>query len=67
MSTTAQVLLEAFDALPPSVQHEVAVAILRRTAAAAQDIPETALHELADDLFQAYDAEEAAHGDPAAK
>ena len=62
MSTAAKDLLTAFDALPSFAQHEVAVAILRRTAA-TDDIPEAALHELADELFRGYDAEEAAHAD----
>ena len=63
MTKAAHDLLTAFDALSPSEQHDVAVAILRRIAA-TEDIPEAALHELADELFRAYDAEEAAHADP---
>lgn len=63
MTTAAQELLKAFDALPAGEQHEVAVTILRRTAD-AQDIPEAALHELADELFRGYDAEEAARAEP---
>ncbi|MCI0377363.1 MAG: hypothetical protein L0215_07145 [Gemmataceae bacterium] len=66
MSKAAQDLLSAFDALPPVDQHEVAVMILRRTAA-TEDIPEAALHELADELFRAYDAEEAARANPSAR
>jgi len=62
MTSQAQSLLNAFDALPIQVQHEVAVAILRRTGP-SEDIPETALHELADELFQSYDAEEAGRAD----
>jgi len=63
MTTAAQDLLKVFDALPAADQHEIAVAILRRTSS-AEDIPDSALHELADELFRGYDAEEAAHGDP---
>ena len=66
MSTAAQDLLRTFDSLPAPAQHEVAVAILRRTAT-AQDIPEAALHELADELFRSYDAEESAHADGTAR
>ena len=66
MSTSAQELLEAFDSLPAPAQHEVAVAILRRTAA-VDDIPEAALHELAHELFRSYDAEESAHADATAR
>jgi hypothetical protein len=63
MTTAAQDLLKVFDALPAADQHEVAVAILRRTSP-AEDIPDAALHKLADELFRSYDAEEAANGDP---
>jgi hypothetical protein len=63
MTAAAHDLLKAFDGLPPAERHEVAVAILRRSAA-TEDIPETALHELADELFRGYDAEEAAHAQP---
>lgn len=66
MSTDAQNLIQAFDALPASAQHEVAVAILRRTAT-MDDIPEAALTELADELFRSYDAEESAHANAAAR
>jgi hypothetical protein len=59
MTKAAQELLSAFDALPPTEQHEVAVVILRRTAS-KEDISEIALNELADELFCGYDAEEAA-------
>ena len=48
MSTAAQ---------PAAAQHELAVAILRRTTS-ADDIPEAALHELADELFRSYDVEQ---------
>jgi hypothetical protein len=58
MSPAARDLLKAFDGLPAAAQHEVAVAILRRTAT-TDDIPEAALHELADELLCGYDAEEA--------
>ena len=60
MSTAAQDLLKAFDALPATAQHEVAVAILRRTAS-VDDIPDAAFDELAAELFRSYDADEAAH------
>lgn len=66
MSAEAQNLLKAFDALPAAAQHEVALAIIRRTIS-TDDIPDGALHELADDLFRGYDAEEAAYGDPTAR
>jgi hypothetical protein len=63
MTETARSLLTAFDALPPAEQQQVVVEILRRTAA-ADDLPETALDELAAELFRGYDAEEVAHADP---
>src|SRR5271168_845248 len=63
MTTTAHHLLKVFDALPAAEQHEVAVAIFRRTAT-TEDLSEAALHELADELFCRYDAEEANHAKP---
>jgi len=63
MTASARNLLAAFDTLPPDEQHQVAAEILRRTAA-ADDLPEAALTELADELFRSYDAEEAARADP---
>jgi hypothetical protein len=66
MTKAAQDLLSAFDALPPTEQHEVAVVILRR-AAAKEDISEIALRELADELFCGYDAEEAADANPGSR
>jgi hypothetical protein len=59
MTQAARDVLAAFDALPPAEQHQVAAEILRRSAAAG-DLPEAALHELADELFRGYDAEESA-------
>ena len=55
MSTAAQDVLKAFDSLPAPAQHEVAVAILSRTAT-ADDISEAARDELAVELFRSYDA-----------
>jgi hypothetical protein len=62
MTATAQKLLAAFDTLQPDEQQQVAAEILRRTAGAG-DLPDTALDELAAELFRGYDAEEAARGD----
>ena len=62
MTTAVHNLLNSYDALPPAEQHEAAVEILRRAALAATgDVPEAALNELADELFQNLDAEEARH------
>jgi hypothetical protein len=63
MTTAAQSLLTAFDALSPTEQQQVATEIMRRCAG-TDDLPEAAMNELADDLFRAYDAEEAARADP---
>ncbi len=63
MSTSARDLLATFDALSPNEQQQVAVEILRRSAAAG-DFPEAALTELAGELFRAYDGEEDARADP---
>jgi hypothetical protein len=62
MTEAAETVLTAFDRLPPADQHTVAVEILRRSAG-TDDLTETALTGLADDLFRSYDAEETAHAD----
>lgn len=58
MTTAARDILKAFDALPPAEQHEVATEILRRSMP-EEELSETALDELADELFRRYDAEAA--------
>jgi hypothetical protein len=58
MTQSARDMLAAFDSLSLAEQHQVVVEIIRR-ATAAGDLPEEALHELADELFRSYDAEEA--------
>lgn len=62
MTATASELLAAFDALDPIERQQVAVEILRRSAG-TDDLPDKAFDELADELFQSYDAEEAAGAD----
>jgi len=62
MTEAARVLLTAFDALSPADQQEVVNEILRR-APVGEELPETAFHELADELFRGYDAEEAGDAD----
>lgn len=59
MSKLTALILESFDSLPPNEQHEVLTEMLRR----ARELPEDFLTDeqlvgLADDLFQALDAEE---------
>ena len=59
MSDTADKLLETFESLPESEQHEVAIAILRRIG----DLPEYSVTDdqlvnVAEELFQSLDAEE---------
>jgi hypothetical protein len=54
MTTKVRHLLESFDALPASEQHQAIVEILRR-APAVGDIPETTLVEAADGLFDVMD------------
>jgi hypothetical protein len=63
MIGTAQELLAAFDALPPAEKKQVTAEILRRSCSEG-DLPESALDELAAELFRSYDAEEAARADP---
>jgi hypothetical protein len=62
MTPIARDLLAVFDTLSPSEQQQVAAEILRRSVGAGE-LPEAALHELAAELFQRYDAEEAARAD----
>ena len=59
MSETALQLLAMFESLPAEEQHELLIAMLRRT----NELPESVLSDqqlvhLADDLFQTLDAEE---------
>ena len=59
MSDTAAQLLETFESLPEQEQHELLVAILRRSG----ELPDTLVsHDqllgIADELFQTLDAEE---------
>lgn len=60
MSDTASQMLATFDSLPLREQHALLTAMLRRSG----ELPDTLLAEehlveLADELFQALDAEEA--------
>ncbi len=57
MTETVRDLLRAFDALPPAEQNQMAVEILRRCTP-NEGLADTALDELATELFRSYDAEE---------
>jgi hypothetical protein len=63
MTETVRDLLRAFDALSPAEQNQAAAEILRRWVP-GEGLPETALDELAAELFRAYDAEESARAAP---
>jgi hypothetical protein len=63
MTQAGRHVLTAFEALSPVEQSQVAAEILRRTATSS-GLSDAALHELADELFRAYDAEEAARAKP---
>ena len=68
MSETAFQLLATFEALSPREQHELLMEMLRRSG----ELPETSLSDdhlvvLADDLFQALDAEESRGHSPDSK
>jgi hypothetical protein len=58
MTPAVQQFLNAFDSLSEADKHQVAVEILRRWVPDG-DLPESALIEVADELFCALDAEEA--------
>jgi len=57
MSEAARQLLSAFEALSPSDRRQVALEILRRSTS-LEPVPAQGIDELADELFQAYDAEQ---------
>ena len=60
MSKMTSQILESFDALPPHEQHEVITEMLRRVGELPEGfLTDEELTELADDLFQTLDAEEA--------
>ncbi|MBI1916422.1 MAG: hypothetical protein HYS12_17065 [Planctomycetes bacterium] len=62
MTAAVRQLLDTFDALPEADKHQAAVEILRRVTAGVEgDLPETALVEVADDLFRALDEQESGH------
>ena len=63
MTEAARALIATFEVLPPSDQKVVAAEILRR-ASPGEDRLEEDLLSAADELFQAYDAEEAVRGGP---
>jgi hypothetical protein len=65
MSFAVKTLLNSFETLSESDKHEAAVEILKRSAAVASgDLPDEALIEMADELFQALDANESGHAKP---
>jgi uncharacterized membrane protein len=57
MTLAAHNILEAFDALKPNEQQQVAVEILRR-ASTTGEIADEAYDEIAAEVFRSYDAEE---------
>ncbi len=63
MSAAAQELLAAFDSLPAPEQDVVVGQLLLRRPAGADDPARSGYDELADELFQTYDAAEAADAD----
>ena len=60
MSDTARQLLDAFDTLPETEREAVVAELLTRHPVGAGELPDAGLVELAEELFRAYDAEEAA-------
>ena len=68
MTETTSKLLATFESLPPKEQHELLVAMLRRTG----ELPDTIVSDdqlvgLADELFQMLDAEESDGSDSDAR
>jgi hypothetical protein len=65
MSTAVKSLLGAFDSLSATEKHEAAVEILKRSWPSDYgDVSETTLVEVADELFQVLDRDEANHAKP---
>jgi hypothetical protein len=64
MSTVAQQFLAAFDSLSDDDREAVVAELLLRNPVGSGALPDTAFVELADELFRAYDAEEAADAGP---
>jgi hypothetical protein len=59
MTVAAQNILAAFDALDPKEQQQVAVEILRRSAATdTEELTGDVFDELAAEVFRQYDVEE---------
>jgi hypothetical protein len=63
MTLAARNLLSAFESLDPAEQQQVAVEILRRSAAMGE-LNNQGFDELAADVFRSYDAEESNGGEP---
>lgn len=66
MTQHARDILAAFDALDPTERREVASEILRRSVG-ADLIFDQAFEQLAADVFQTYDGEEASSADGSAR
>jgi hypothetical protein len=63
MSEAVQELLKSFDSLAESERHEASTEILKRLREIAYpSLDEETLAQIADETFQMYDADEAAHG-----
>lgn len=60
MTTAARHLLTAFDALPDIDRDAILGELLLRHPVGGGDLPTEAFDELADELFESYDAAEAA-------
>jgi hypothetical protein len=62
MSDAVRKLLDSFDVLPEDDQRLAAVEILRRVGVPTEgDLPDSALVEVAEELFRTLDAEEGDH------
>jgi hypothetical protein len=64
MSGVARELLDAFDRLAADERAAVVAELLARYPVEAGPLPDAAFDELADELFRAYDAAEAADATP---
>jgi hypothetical protein len=64
MSAAAHKLIDAIDSLPPADRDSVVAELLRRHPVGAGPVPDEGYAQIADDLFQSYDAAEATDATP---
>ena len=65
MTVAVRNLIDSFNTLSDTEKHEAAMAILKQSLAVGSgDLPDTALSEIADELFQVMDQSESENAKP---